>query len=332
MLAVGLIARVVSSGRARVPLAALAAICALGAVSPPPADASELPPVIQTVPEVPGMRFVVNGIPFKADGSGRAYPPQALVGSRARPRALETDIAPGVRARFDRWYRHGGIAAVNLDYRVDIGFVDLEGNRVDRDVVSRGDPRGQQRAASVLCRRHPAMAPGQPCRAGERRAAVHRVVLLGGGGARGGLDGRAPWAAALLPCQGPKGAAAAPALLGSLRRARRAARVPDRLSGPAGVSKRPRAAARTRARGRPDVRSLPRGDYRVSVDALGISSSRPVALSGDQKVDLFVISWLDVAVVLLGLASLALASALPAPAQAHRDGRLRARPRALPCP
>ena len=34
--------------------------------------------MIQTVPEVPGMRFVVNGIPFEADGSGRAYPPQAL--------------------------------------------------------------------------------------------------------------------------------------------------------------------------------------------------------------------------------------------------------------
>ena len=55
------------------------------------------------------------------------------------------------------------------------------------------------------------------------------------------------------------------------------------------------------------LRSLPRGDYRVSVDALGISSSRPIALSGDQEVRLQVISWLDVAIVLLGLASIALA-------------------------
>jgi hypothetical protein len=53
--------------------------------------------------------------------------------------------------------------------------------------------------------------------------------------------------------------------------------------------------------------SLPRGDYRVSVDALGISSSRPVALSRDQQVDLKVISWLDVVVVLFALASIALA-------------------------
>ena len=49
------------------------------------------------------------------------------------------------------------------------------------------------------------------------------------------------------------------------------------------------------------LESLPRGDYRVSVDALGISSSRPIALSGDQDVRLQVISWLDIAIVLLGL-------------------------------
>ena len=78
------------------------------------------------------------------------------------------------------------------------------------------------------------------------------------------------------------------------------------------------------------VRSLPRGDYRVSVDALGISSSRPVALSGDQRVDLWVISWLDVAVVLLGLASLALGLLyLRRPKRAGMR-RLRARPRRCP--
>ena len=32
------------------------------------------------------------------------------------------------------------------------------------------------------------------------------------------------------------------------------------------------------------LKSLPRGDYRVRVDALGISSSRPISLSGDQDV------------------------------------------------
>ena len=77
------------------------------------------------------MRFVANGVPFETDSSGRAYPPAVVVGSRAPVRALRTRIAPGARARFDRWYRGGRIAALNVDYRVDVGFVDLEGNRVD---------------------------------------------------------------------------------------------------------------------------------------------------------------------------------------------------------
>ena len=54
------------------------------------------------------------------------------------------------------------------------------------------------------------------------------------------------------------------------------------------------------------VGSLPLGNYRVSVEALGISSSRPVALWGDRRVGLEVMSWLDVAIVVLGLGSIAL--------------------------
>ena len=83
------------------------------------------------------MRFVADGIQFEADSSGRAYPPAALVGSRARIRALDTRVTPDVRARFDRWYRGGRTAALNLDYRVKIGFVDFEGSPVDPGVVSR---------------------------------------------------------------------------------------------------------------------------------------------------------------------------------------------------
>ena len=45
----------------------------------------------------------------------------------------------------------------------------------------------------------------------------------------------------------------------------------------------------------------------MSVEALGMSSSRPVALSRNQEVNVRVISWLDIAVVLLLLGSLALA-------------------------
>ena len=73
------------------------------------------------------------------------------------------------------------------------------------------------------------------------------------------------------------------------------------------IPQRPRATRGARPSADLTVKSLPRGDYRVSVEALGMSSSRPIALSRDQKVDLRVISWLDVAVVCSVLGSIALA-------------------------
>ena len=54
------------------------------------------------------------------------------------------------------------------------------------------------------------------------------------------------------------------------------------------------------------LESLPRGEYHVSVDGPGISFSRPVALSRDQEVRLELISYLDIAVVFLLVASVAL--------------------------
>ena len=305
MLGVGLIARVASRSRVRVPLAVMAAaLSALGAASPP-ARAAELPAVIQTVPEVPGMRFVADGIPFEADGSGRAFPPPPLVGSRASLRALETKIAPGVRARFDRWYRDGRIAALEVDYRVDTGFVDLEGNRIDPDVVSSVTLAGSNGRRRSFAGGTPQWLQGNrvvPETGGRQSTdvsyAAEKVLVGGSTVVRRGqqrffpADGRSVQLRLLLFSARfvvrdalfgfPIGSAV-------------------RLKYPSGHEQRhglDRGADLT-------VRSLPRGDYRVSVDALGISSSRPVALSGDQRVDLRVISWLDVVVVLLGLASVA---------------------------
>ena len=50
---------------------------------------------------------------------------------QGRPRGaepLDTEIAPGVRARFDRWYSGRGIAALQpSNHRVRVSFVDLDG-------------------------------------------------------------------------------------------------------------------------------------------------------------------------------------------------------------
>ena len=93
MLAVGSIARVASGARAGSPRRAGgglrarrgAAPCARrsGAAGDPDGSRG------------PGMRFVADGIHFEADSSGRAYPPAALVGSRARIRALDDQGRPG---------------------------------------------------------------------------------------------------------------------------------------------------------------------------------------------------------------------------------------------
>ena len=84
------------------------------------------------------MRFSLDGPRFEAGRDGRAHPPPGLGGSRAAVRALDTEVAPGVRARFDRWYDGRRIAALNLDYRVDVRFVDLSGQ-------PRRPARGQRR-------------------------------------------------------------------------------------------------------------------------------------------------------------------------------------------
>ena len=303
MLAVGLIARV-GSRRAQVPLAVMVGVCALG-VGPPPAQAAGLPSVIQTVPEVRGMRFVAGGVPFETDGSGRAYPPAALVGSRARVRALETRVAPGVRARFDRWYRSGRTAALNIDYKVDLGFVDLEGNRVDPSVVSSVTLAGSNGRRQTFEGGVPWLQGNRvvPESGGRHSTAVSYAVervVVGGSSVVHRAQQR------FFPAQDRR--VRLRLLLFSARFVVRDALLgfpigsAVRLEYPSGHVQRhglTQGADLT-------IRSLPRGDYRVNVDALGISSSRPVALSGDQQIELQVISWLDVVVVLLGLASVAL--------------------------
>jgi phospholipase C len=306
MLGVGLVAFVASGSRTQVPLVVMAAaLCALGGASPP-AHAAVVPPVIETVPEVPGMRFAAGGIPFQADGSGRAYPPASLVGSRARLRGLQTRVTQGVRARFDRWYRDGRIAALNLDYRVRIGFLDLEGNRIDPGAVSSVTLAGSNGRRQSFVGGTGQWLQGNrvvPESRGRRSTPVSYAadrVLVGGSTVVHRGQQR------FFPAQDRS--VQLRLLLFSARFVVRDALLgfpigsAVRLEYPSGHVQRhglDRGADLT-------VGSLPRGDYRVSVDALGISSSRPVALSGDQRVDLRVISWLDAVVVLLALASIAI--------------------------
>ena len=44
------------------------------------------------------------------------------------------------------------------------------------------------------------------------------------------------------------------------------------------------------------LRALPRGDYRVAVDAWGLSGEQPLSITRDQVVELRVLSYLDILV------------------------------------
>jgi hypothetical protein len=279
------------------------AVTVLLAASAAPA-AAQAQDTIQTVPPVPGMRFSLNGIEFQADASGRARPPSTAGG---RPKALTTEVEPGVRARFDRWYGGGRIAALNLEYRVGFRFVDLDGDRVDPRAVSSITLAGSNGRRHVFRGSRARWLQGNrviPESGGTKSTAVsyaaQRALVGGSSVVHRGQQRFLPAETRHFQLR---------LLLFSAR-----FEVRDALLGfPIGsavlleypngrVVRQPLGAGGERT-----LESLPRGDYRVSVDALGISSSRPIALSGDQDVRLQVISWLDIAIVLLGLLAVALA-------------------------
>jgi phospholipase C len=304
--AIALIRRAGRRQTAAAPLAALVIALFLGSTPAPAEAADQVPAVIQTNPPSPGMRFAVDGEVFAADGSGRAYPPPAAVGSSNSVRVLATRLRPGVRARFDRWYGAGTVAALDLEHLVRFRFVDLAVRPVDPDVVDSTTLLGSNGERRTLRGETSAWLQGNrvvPESGGRRSTLVsysaERVMVTGAS-----VIHRAQQR--FFPAKTPE--VRLRLLLFSAR-----FEVHDALLGfPIGSAvalRFPDGRVRNYplgSGGEVTVSSLPRGNYRVSAEAPGLSSSRPVALSGDQRVEVRVISWLDIAVVLLVLASVAL--------------------------
>jgi phospholipase C len=312
------------------PAPAMLAIAVLLTLSTDGAEAQAprggpVPPTIQTVPAAPGMRFALDDHRFEADRAGRATPPAAFRRAGASLRALDTEIAPGVRARFDRWYSGRRIAALKLYHHVRVSFVDLDANPVAPSAVTSVTLQGSDGSRHVLVGARRVWLPGNrvvPESQGRTSTRLYysadKVLVAGANVVHRGQQRFFPAASPKMQLR---------LLLFAVR-----VTVRDALLGfPIGSSvhlKYPNGGEQREALGPGadlTLTSLPRGDYRVSVEALGISSSRPIALSRDQEVNLLVISWLDVAVVLLALASLALALLFvrrPAPAGRRHAARL----------
>ena len=252
-------------------------LAACGARRPAAAQAVVQP--IQTVPPVPGMRFSLDGIEFQAGRRGRepAHPrrlARCAEGARHRDRARDpSEVRPLVRRPQDRrdQARLPGQASTSSTSAA---------SRVDPRMVSVGRAGAAARAAATCSGARAALAAGQP-----------------GGPARATARSRRPsptrregaWSAARRSCTRANSASSRPRPAGcscGCCCSPLAFEVRDALLGfPIGSAVRleyPNGREQRHALGPGGgltLRSLPRGDYRVSVDALGhlvLAPRRPV--------------------------------------------------------
>jgi hypothetical protein len=291
------------SARHSVPAAALVAL-ALSALSLAfVADAGAAVLNVRTVPAVPGVRIVHHSDVYVTgpDGAVRVTGFSGLTASLQVPTLT---VRPGVRASLGRWYRKvsgprdRATAGLNVYYRVGLRFVDLHGAPVDPKLIT--SVRLKSRTGV-----HLTVSP--------RRA----VWLFG--------TRSVPFGGQLQPKQiqwSVEGATVAGMQVVNRAQQRfypiKTRAVTVRLlfftahfqsrdaifRFPIGKSIKlsyPNGRLRTSKLGhggKLTLTALPRGDYKVSVDAPGFSFTRPVSISRDQQVKLQVISYLDVLVVL----------------------------------
>jgi len=298
---------------------------ALAAAVGPPAAAQAATPggdvAIQTMPPVPHARFVAHGITFTADASGVVRIPSTVLGplrgANGGPldvRVPEMKLPRGGVARFDRWYgTQGGkrlpTAAFFTSYPFAWSFVDRGGKPVDARTVNRivikssvGEVKsfsgGEVGRAHMLLSQRVVSRQGGP----HVTPIQYRVksVFISGTNVVTSLQQD------FFPAHQTH-----KAFQLIFFQARFTAR--DALFrtpiGSGVILTFPDGSEQMRAfQGDAQIvlPALPRGKYEVRVDAPGWSFTRPVTLSRNQDVTLQVISYLDVAVVLVFLLAVAI--------------------------
>lgn len=314
-----------SRRRATPALAASVLAGALAAVPAAPAPAAPTagprPLVIRTVPPVAGVRLHLGRRVFTTDARGSATvrftaadggpdaAPEVLL---RRLRAERTSLPQGGVARFTRLYptyrgRRTARLTLSTAYRVRASFVDLEDRRVDPRLVDSYTLRSRHGAVitargtePVELQRSRVVFFGGVLTSRSIEWAIERVMVDGANLVNRGQQRFDP--------AGSNGRFKARLLFYPAR-----FKAHDAIFGfPIGNGVRLRkpdgteAAYAFRRRAVVDVDALPRGEYQVAVDGPGYSFERPVKLSRRQVVDLEVISYLDIAVVMLLLGGLAL--------------------------
>ena len=187
-----------------------------------------------------------------------------------------------MRARFDRWYAGRRIAALNLEYRV--ASASSTSTATGRPARGRSlTLPGSNGRRHVFASARALWLPGNRVMPESQRQDSTRLsyaaekALVGGSSVVHGGQQRffpAETRSCSCGCCCSRLASTSAMLCSASRSA-----PPFCSSTPtAGCCGRPSAPS-----GELTLKSLPRGDYRVSVDALGISSSRPIALPATRR-------------------------------------------------
>jgi hypothetical protein len=288
----------------------VAAMAAPAAAPAAPARFPALEPVtFRTVPAVAGVRIRSGGQTVRTDGTGFVTLTVRRTGPGYRdiesPKVLATRLPSGKKAKFGGLFESGRTIGIALYTRTRMRFVDLAGKPVQTRRVtgirlaSRNGARIRiQGGVTPMLQASRVLLTSAGVRSRPIEYAVERVELDGANVVNRDEHRFFPLRTARLRV---------PVLLYSARFVATDALFGGRagvavlLTYPSGRTVRiPLHDGTARAVG------LPRGEYHVQVDAPGYSLERPLWLSHDQVVDLPIVSYLDFAVVLGALATLAL--------------------------
>jgi hypothetical protein len=288
---------------------AIAVVCVLSPAIVGRAGASEPGPgilEIQTLPALPGMAFALDGQIAVSDLQGVArIQVERWPGVRDRIEVLNSDVSEGVRAKLARWYgdpesssRKRLTATFNVYYLVSPTFVDLEGNPVAPERITSLTLKSSHGVSLTFDDSQPQWLQGNrvvPLNNGlfvkDIYWNVESVVVNGSNVVNRSQQRFFPSRSGDVRIQVLFYSArfhAHDALFRFPIGSGVALQYPDKRI----------EHFKFDSSGELTLESLPRGDYKVSVDGPGISLSRPVAVSRDQDISLDVISYLDLAFLL----------------------------------
>jgi hypothetical protein len=256
--------------------------------------------VVQAVPALRGLRFQLAGAEYTTGSDGVAHIPVTPDQLGERPTPIDSELAPGVRARFSRWFgteQSGWKAAFDVLYKVGFSFIDLDGEPVDTQVLTEMTLKSSIGLQQTLVRMEPVWLQGSrvadiggALESKDLYYTVETVTVSGADVVNRAQQRFVPsqtqaWTIRLLFY--PADVTVRDAIF----------RFPTGDSVELEYPNRERHQFQLDAAGAVRIPLLPRGDYQVRVHGPGISLARPLALSRPQDVSLELISYLDIGFV-----------------------------------